>query len=499
MTPHPGRIVRRVLEPPSIAGKVPPHDLEAEAAVLSALLLDGRKLDEIATFLKAEDFYSEANANTFDAIVSLGQAGEEIDTVQVASWLAHRGRLASIGGAAYLAHVVDATPKIGHVRKHAERVLETKALREIAALMHTKLGELYGDHGDPRAWMSSLIGEVERTVRTPDNADRVEHISAPLARAWTAVNERLQNGRGFTGLSTGLSDLDRLLGGLRPGDYMTIGARAHVGKSSLARQIAMYTAGINRPRNERSGVLMWSGEQLEEECAEAMSFQLAGVSQAKIRNIGKATPADWESLTTASKLIHESSIFIRCRPGLSPLGLRALIREWKQDCAKMGVPADLVIVDYIQLMGAAGLVERNANREREVAAISGKLKETALSEKVAMVVCAQLNKDGDSRKGDDARPRPSDLRESNRLEQDPDKIVLIHNPNAVKRMHAKRNGEKAQLPEQEVVELIVGKARGGGTMGTAEVLFFPQHAEFANLATDSHDSHSYGRTEDAEW
>lgn len=496
MTPNPGRIVRKVMEPPAIAGRVPPHDLEAEAAVLSALLLDGRKLDEVATFLKAEDFYSEANANTFDAIVSLGLAGEEIDTVQVASWLAHRGRLASIGGPAYLAHVVDATPRIGHVRKHAERVIETKALREVAALLHTKLGELYGDHGDPRDWMSSLSGELERTVRAPAEADRVEHISAPLHRAWSAVNERLQNGRGFTGLSTGLHDLDRLLGGIRPGDVMMIGARAHVGKSSLARQIAMYVAGINRPGNERSGVLMWSGEQLEEECAEAMSFQLAGVSQAKIRQIARATPADWAALTAASELIHKSSIFIRCRPGLSPLGLRALIREWKQDCAKMGVPPDLVIVDYIQLMGAAGLVERNANREREVAAISGKLKETALSEKVAMIVCAQLNKDGDSRKGDDARPRPSDLRESNRLEQDADKIVLIHNPHAIKRMHEKRSGSSAPLPDQEVAELIVGKARGGGTMGSVEVLFFPQHAEFANLDKSACNGHENGG---AEW
>lgn len=475
------RIVTKVLEPPAIAGRVPPHDLQAEVAVLATVMQRRDSLDEILDVLRPEDFYSDANRALFQACIEVSKAGTTIDAVSLAAWLRDHDRLATIGGAAYLGQLLDEpfSSSRSKLREWAEIVALKRRMREVVIACHETLEQAYGDHGEPKPWLVERAAAFERAAAIANTATASTHVGDISRAVWTEITGRLE-GRGGGSITTGLADLDRLLNGLRPGAMMTIGARSHVGKSSLARQIAAHVAGVGPAARTAHGVLLWSGEQPSTECVEAMDFQLARVSEAKSRNKNRISDDDWRAFVEASSQLARSPLWIIDTPGITPMQLRAEVRKWKRDCAAGGVEPGLVVVDYVQLMSARGAVEKGANREREVAKISELLKtDIAMGERVALIVLAQLNKDGDKRK--DSRPYPSDLRESGRLEQDSDKIVLIHNPHAAERMNAYRDGSNYSVPECETVELIVGKARQGGTMGTARVLFFPGHAQFADF------------------
>jgi replicative DNA helicase len=264
----------------------------------------------------------------------------------------------------------------------------------------------------------------------------------------------------------------------------------------LGRQIATHVAGVGNFRNRQGGVLVWSGEQDREETAMCMAYQYARLAEWKLKDKQYMTRKDWNDLTEAVADISAAPLWIIDQPEITPLRLRAEIRAVKRLAEKKRVqeaqqdleyPPDerrpspelkFVLVDYLQLMGSAGLVEKNANREREVSAISRKLKQIAASEKVVIALCAQLNKDGDKRGKDDSTPRNGDLRESNSIEQDADKIILIHNPHAAERAKAVRDSDERKDPEPEVARLIVGKARQGGTTGTVRTVFLPTCGRF---------------------
>ncbi len=473
------RLVHKVLEPPAVQGKVPPNCLDAEGAVLATIIQRRDAIDLVLDILRPEDFYSEANGNIFQACLDLARRGTAIDTVSIGRWLSDRDRLASVGGAAYISYLLESDFSERRIREWGEAIVLAKRMREVIRESHTTLTEGYGDHGDPREWLVQREAAMS-TACSMTVADERTQLAGPIIREVYADIEDRAKGGHRAGLSTGLADLDRLLNGVRPGNVMTIGARSHIGKSSLARQIAGHVSGFDGSGGPKRGVLLWSGEQPRKECIDCMLFQAAALPAYKASNKDLMRKADWDVLTGAAAAMNMAPLWVNDLPAITPIQLRAEIRKWKKNCAKFpggAVDPALVVVDYVQLMSAAGLVERGANREREVAKISEKLKELAMSEMVAMIVLAQLNKDGDKRK--DRRPHTSDLRESGRLEQDSDKIVLIHNEHAEERMKQIRSGNAFKAPEHELIELIVGKSRGGGMMGTVRVLFYPAHAGFA--------------------
>ena len=483
----------RKAEPPIVAGRVPPHDLDAEAAVLSACLLKRDVLDEVVPLLKAEDFYSRANELIFEACVALATVGKPIDIVAVAAWLRDREQLAEVGGSAYLANIVDATPAVAHVVDHAKIVATKRQIRLVIAECQRISAEGYGDIGAAEEWLADAEGTVSRVTARTRAVDANEHAGPILKRAWAAVMAQIE-GKSPPGLSTGNAQLDRLLNYMRPGNVMIIAARSHIGKSALARQIAAHVAGIGTNVPE-GGVLLWSGEQEREEVATCMTFQAARLAESKAREKHRLTPSDWRALTTTASDFGAAPMWIVDQPAITPLRLRIEIRDAKRKAEKLQAEAEraarergevvrgdrrlkLAVVDYVQLMSAAGLVAKSANRENEVSAISRKLKEIAGAEKVALIVLAQLNKNGDKRSKEDAAPQPSDLRESDALYQDADKAVFIHNPHAIERMRALRDGERQEDPEAEIVRLIVSKARGGGTTGAVRSVFFPTCGRF---------------------
>jgi replicative DNA helicase len=297
---------------------------------------------------------------------------------------------------------------------------------------------------------------------------------SPIGTSIRAVFSRmtlLQDGVDAGWLTTGNTDVDALLGPVGPGDLIVVGARTHVGKSTYMRGVAAHMAGAH------GSVLLWSGEQDRERCAGAMVSCEAGVSVHK----REKSQRDWEALTAASVKLDKLRISIVDKPRITGPALRAAVRLAKRDAESAGTKLAAVFVDYVQIMGTADLpgLERGANRERQISELSKYLKaEIAQGEGVLVMIGAQLNKDMDKR-GPDAKPRTADLRESAALEQDADKIILIHNPNALARAAAFRDsGEQQEAPETEVAELIVAKARDGGQLGTARTIFRPQSGRF---------------------
>lgn len=498
------RIVTKNVDPAPIAGRLPPHDLDAQAMLLAEILLNGTDaLDQCVDVLKPTDFYGDGHANIYQAAVGLAQAGVVPDIATVGGWLRDRDMLVRFGGHEYLNSIVNLTAVTKDIRRLAKSIANLKRVRNVISASQLISASGYGDIGEPEQWLADSEAQISTAATLSESDDHRGIAGNDMHGVFVGMLKRLEDAS-LPGLSTGLHDLDRMLNGLRPGQMMTIGARSHIGKSSLGRQIASFIAGANGQSKRESGALVWSGEQPWRECFECMTLQLAGVSEAKRHTAGRLTANDFGAMSGAGKALACAPMVVNSTPRITPLRLAAEIRLARRtierdherrlkkrereglpklvnDWSETG-PLAVAVVDYVQLMSAQGLVERSANREREISRISELLKEIAMEEQVVMIVMAQLNKEGDTRK--DPRPRPGDLRESNKLEQDSDKIVLIYNQSAAERMTADRAGGFT-LPESEEVELIVAKARGGGTMGTIKVGFDPTCARFFSLANSA--------------
>jgi replicative DNA helicase len=231
---------------------VPPHDLDAEAAVLSAILLKQEALDQVAELLRPEHFYSEANGKIYEATIELIRQGSPVDTVQVASYLRDRERLAQIGGVAYLAQIVDATPAVAHVQAHARTVREKWRLRRLIAECQRVAAEGYGDVGMVQEFIDGAEQAVYELARTPE-ASSVQPIAQVLRVAFEQISKAAERGDRITGVPSGYAKFDEKTAGLHAGDLMIIAARPGMGKTSCpAHKIAATATPSARSRGSGS-------------------------------------------------------------------------------------------------------------------------------------------------------------------------------------------------------------------------------------------------------
>jgi replicative DNA helicase len=473
-------------EPPSIAGKAPPHDQEAEAAVLSAILLTESSprqdrqhvLAEVAGFLRPEHFYAPANKAVFAAILALAADNQPIDTVTVARWLRDREQLAGVGGKAYLAELADETPATAHAEAHA-RSIEIKARRRAAiSEMQLLTAEGYGDVGDEAAWLDQLEGRILASTGT--SAREVVTVRDALTRAWTKANAAL-NGGPPDGGRTGLVDLDAILGPLSAAKVTTIGGYWGEGKSALGLQVALATAGEKRG-DAPSAALVISTEMSDEELAQRALFMRARVDSSKMRahRQQEITPLEWRELQEGVEYVGRLPLYIDDREATTPALIRASVRHHKAVAARAGQKLRVVVVDYLQLIdGRAGL-PRSATRENEISNVARAMKQIAKGEGVHVVALAQLNDDANKRPKDERRPTSRDFRESKAIPMNSDIVILIHNPLSRERARqALRASEPVRSAKPEEVELIVDKYRGGRT-GTAKAIWFPSVTLFGD-------------------
>ncbi|EYF04239.1 replicative DNA helicase [Chondromyces apiculatus] len=477
----------RKLEPLSIAGRVPPHDLDAEAAVLSAILLDRDALDRVLEILKPEHFYHDAHGRIYEGAQELALAGTPIDIISVSSWLRDRERLQQIGGAAYLATLADATPAVSHVAAHARVVYEKWRLRQLIATCQRVSAEGYGDVGEVQAFIDGAEQSIYHLARTPQGTS-TQPIAMALRAAFEQITAAAERGDRITGISTGYEKLDAKTAGLHDGDLMIVAARPGMGKTSFVLNLAVNVAsprsmtmpgpgedghGVER-QAPGFGVAVFSLEMPREQLATRMVCSEGRVDVGKVRQ-GFLQPEDWRRLTESASYLSTLPIWIDDTSALGLLELRAKVRriqaEYNQEPSpgNPGRRVGLVVVDYLQLMkGREGV----SSREQEISEISRGLKQLAKELRVPVIALSQLNRSVETRTTKDKRPQLSDLRESGAIEQDADTIIFIYRDEYY-------NAETTNA--KGIAELIISKQRNGPT-GKVLVRFASSYTRFDNLA-----------------
>ncbi len=473
-------------EPPILSGRVPPNDLQAEAAVLASCLLESEALDRVLEILEPEHFYSDNHRLVFEACRSLSLDGIPIDIVSVASWLRNRELIQRAGGAKYLGELVDATPAVANVGTHARTVKEKWRLRRLIAVCQKYAGLGYGEVPEAQDFIDRAEQEIYDIARTPESST-VYPLKDVLTITFKKLSEAAERGDRITGVPTKFVDLDKKTAGLHPGDLVIVAARPGMGKTSFVLNVAVNVAapqlittpgpgddgyGEQQTETPGYGVAVFSLEMPKEQVAQRMVCAEARVDVGKMRQ-GYLNQEDWANLTSAAAVLANLPVWIDDTAGLSLLELRSKVRRLKAEYSRQRKPNEpglgLVIIDYLQLMRGRA----NANsREQEISEISRGLKQLAKELSVPVIALSQLNRGVETRAGKDKRPMLSDLRESGAIEQDADMIVFIYRDEYYNRDTTTEHG---------IAELIIAKQRNGPT-GTVRTRFIDSYTRFENLA-----------------
>ncbi len=478
----------RTAEPlPLSDGRVPPNDLDAEAAVLSAILLSRDALDKVQPILQPEHFYSDANRKIFEAFTDLSSKGRPIDILTTRSWLADRELLQRAGGSAYLAQILDSVPAVANVDDYAKTVREKWRMRQLISSCQRVAAEGYGTVDNVQQFIDMAEQSVYEIARTPE-ATTVQHVKDVIRTTFDRLNEALQRGNRITGTPSGFTRLDKLTGGFNPGDLIITAARPGMGKTSLVLNIAVNVAlpqlvesespedpdgGMagNVRQESGAGVAVFSLEMPKEQLAARLLCSEARVDVSKLRT-GHLQREDWTRLTKAAGELAKLPIWIDDASDLSILELRAKVRRIQAMHAprKLG----LVVIDYMQLMTGNPKI---TSREQQISEISRGLKKLAKDLGVPVIALSQLNRAVETRGTKDKRPQLSDLRESGAIEQDADTILFIYREEYY---------NKEDPAAEGLAELILAKQRNGPT-GSIKVRFTKSCTRFDNLAEEDYD------------
>ena len=435
-----------------------PHDLEAERAVLGAVLLDPAECWQVASEeLRASDFYATRHAEIWRAMAALMKAGGAIDLVLLRSQLLMAGTLEQAGGDEYLVGLTDTIPTTTHTAQTAKRVHELALVREVmrAALrIAEEGGEPIGDVDDYLDRASHVLAGV---CETRSSRLAVTSLEEALHASYSDLAQRQQSGQALLGHATGLHLLDRSLGGLVPGDLIVIAGRPGMGKSALANRIKLGVA-----RSTGRAVLSLELEMTGQQLAHRMLAAEGGIDLRRIRSAKLSAHELGNLAATADQLARLPIYFIERRD----TRVSELRREARRAVRQHG-PLGMVVLDYLQI---APPESRAAHREREVAEVSAALKSLAGELNCPVLALSQLNRGVESRTGADRKPRLSDLRESGAIEQDADTVLFIHREEVYNR----------DTDLKGIAEVIIAKQRSG-PIGTLRFAWRSEFTAFENL------------------
>ena len=433
--------------------KVPPHNLEAEQAVLGALMLDPRRSSLVFEFLSAEDFYRDNHRSMFDAIRELFDQNEPVDLVTVAEKLRQAGHLEAIGGIGVIAQIASSVPSTANVEQYARIVAEKSLTRRLI-----KMATLIQERGfDPGEEALDLLEETERMILEISRRQTSEGFISlhDLLLQTFAKIEKLYAKKGMiTGVPTHFRDLDRITSGWQASDLIIIAGRPSMGKTALVLNMAQ-----NAAVRSNISVAIFSLEMSKEQLVQRMLCSQAQVDQQRVRT-GELTEDDWGRLVQAAGPLSAAPIYIDDTVGISLPELRSKARRLKME-NKLG----LLIVDYMQLMT---LGRKSENRQQEVAQISRGLKGVARELAVPVLALSQLNRGVESRQ--DKRPMMSDLLESGSIEADADVVSFIYRDEYY----------HADTDKKGLAEIIIAKHRNG-PVGTVELAYIKEYTRFVSL------------------
>ncbi len=436
------------------AGRLPPHNLEAEESLLGAVLLSRDAVAEAVERCSTADFYKPAHGHIFDAVCNLYARGEAVDTVTVADELRRRSLLDAIGGLSILIGLQANTPSIANAAHYAQIVEEHALLRRLIGVANeiAELGYSVPEDVDEAVDKAETMVFAVAQRRTMDTLQPIRDLLEKNLDLLESLNGR---GQDITGVPTGYTDLDEWLSGLQASNLLIVGARPSMGKTSFALGMAAHAAvHANIP------VLLFSLEMSHLEITQRLLCAQAKVDASRLRN-GRLLDTDWPKISSAVGRLGEAPIFIDDNPNLTAMDIRAKARRLKSK-----VPLGLVIVDYLQLMSGRSTAE---NRQVEVSEISRALKILARELSIPVVALSQLSRNLETRV--DKRPVLADLRESGSLEQDADVVIFIYRDEIY----------NTDSPDRGSAEIIISKHRNGPT-GSTQLAFIGRYALFANMA-----------------
>ena len=442
-----------------LPSRIPPHNLDAERAVLGAVLLEGREaLPRLIETLRPTDFYTEAHRATYESMLRLFGRGEPVDLITLQEDLRRTDQLELVGGPAALALLVEQGSVAAYLHAYATIVRDMASLR---GLIQTS-SQIIASAFDAKDDVQTIIDDAERKIfalaeRRLEGA--AQPVKAILKNTFEYIERLYERKEHITGVATGFEKLDKETSGFQPSDFIIIAGRPSMGKTAFALNIAQYV-GI-----EVGGkVLVLSLEMSAQQLVQRMLCSEAKVDSQAVRT-GFLNSSDWHRLTAAAGRLSEAGIFIDDSAGLSVLEARAKARRMK---AEHGL--HLLVIDYLQLMRGRSSQE---NRQQEISEISRSLKALAKELNVPVVALSQLSRAVETRAQRDFRPQLSDLRESGALEQDADVILFLYRQSVYK--------DDVPPDEANLAEIIIGKQRNG-PIGTVKVVFLPQYARFENAA-----------------
>lgn len=432
-----------------------PHSREAEEAVVGAVLINPEVYYDVAQFLSADDFYIHRHKWIWEAFTRLHEQRIPVDMLTLAEELDKVGQLSEIGGPAYLTALINQVPSSLNAESYG-RIVEGHAIRrkminaanQIAALAYNE-----------ETVVDTVMDEAEKAVFNVSER-RLKHDLAPISSVlsdyYDRIDELAKRPDEFFGVPTGFIDLDRMLSGLQPSDLLIIAGRPGQGKTGFLLSVAK-----NAALTHKKKVAIFSLEMSNEQVVQRLIAQETGIDSQRLRS-GKLNDNEWPLFTHSIEVFSDTKIFLDDTPAITPLQLRTKCRR-----LHMEYGLDLVLVDYLQLMGGD---QRNDNRVQEVSYISRNLKILARELNVPVLTAAQLSRAVEQRT--DKRPVLSDLRESGSLEQDADIVMFIYRPDQYEKDTVKQN----------VAEIIVAKHRNG-PVGSVELIFRSSLAKFENAAT----------------
>ena len=435
--------------------KLPPQNIEAEQSVLGGILIENEAINKVMEILTDDDFYREAHRKIYNAILNLSERDEPADSITLINELRKMNHLDSVGGASYIASLIDSVPTAANIEYYAKIVREKSLLRRLIQTSTDIVTQSYEDRSD----VEGFLDEVERSFfeisekRVKPSFYSIRDI---VKSSFKTIERLYEKKELITGVPSGFKGLDHKTAGFQPSDLIIVAGRPSMGKTAFCLNLAQYAA-----IEKRIPIAIFSLEMSKEQLVIRMLCSEAQVEGTRLRT-GFLSESDWPRLTLAAGNLSDAPIYIDDTAALSVLELRAKARRLN---AEHGL--GMLVIDYLQLMRGRSKVE---SRQQEISEISRSLKALAKELNIPVIAVSQLSRRTEERQG--MRPQLSDLRESGAIEQDADLILFIYRDEVYNRAEDNPNRGKA--------EVIIGKQRNGPT-GKIDLAFFDKFTNFKDL------------------
>ncbi len=443
-----------------------PSDINAEKAVIAAMLMTEEAIEKANSILNADDFFQEENRILFQAIADMNSKGQRIDSITLNDYLKKNKLLEKLGGASVLFQFGDLISTPANVVSHSNIVKEKAVLRKLIETAESIVNEAYEDKDE----LATIIEHAESKIFsiTSDESDSdFEHIKPIIKRVFNRINYLYEHTDKYTGLPTGFNDLDDATSGLQNSDLILIAARPSMGKTAFALNIA-YNISMGNIKKSPKMTAIFSLEMSKEQLAYRFLSMHSKLDSQSIRN-GNLNRDDWNNLPLMINDIEKAKLYIDDTSGLTVMEVRSRAKRLKK---MYGL--DLLIIDYLQLMQGRTRKGGEVNRQQEISEISRSLKALARELNVPVIALSQLSRAVEMRA--EKKPMLSDLRESGSLEQDADIVIFLY----------REDYYNANTENQNITDVIIAKHRNG-PVKTVQLYFDKNHIKFENLAKNVED------------